>query len=275
MELPNRKQIERDIAERLSRLSTRHRHELEDLVGYPPNLDNVPAEFWSRVKRDHETELVAILMLLFALSGDYHATLSGLNTPEIRKQVNTRAENWAVPRAREVSASYAESAERYATERLGPRSEAEKPVTPPAPPSQSPIEPVAPPEPEKPLASTIAVDDPIDPETYHKILVQIFGPENDARRAINEVTAAQSAGGDAGIELTVGLSIRDRWRTNPGSLPGAAKLSASGPCPVCKPLDGVMRMGWPDPRGPGEWIHSGCVCDILYANLPQGVEAAA
>lgn len=274
MELPNRPQLEEQIADRLADLSTRQRHELEDLLGTPPRYSNVPQEFWDRVRRENEEELAAILLLLFAMSADYHATLAGDETPRTRQVLAATADRWATQRAREVTKDYIDSAQRYVAEKLPDE------PTRPAAPEETPESP----EPIRPDQQTPGQELP--PETQpvapgepgtsvedwlQRVMINTFGPANDARRALDEVTAAQTAGGEEAVRRTVGLSIRDRWRTNPGRLPGSLKLSRTGPCPICKPMDGVRRLGWIDPRGPGPWIHNGCVCDVLYANIPEGV----
>lgn len=72
MELPNRDALERDFTGTLARLGTKHRRELLTLIGDPPDVDNVPSEFWSRVESDMQDELAALLLLLFITSAEFH-----------------------------------------------------------------------------------------------------------------------------------------------------------------------------------------------------------
>ena len=85
----------------------------------------------------------------------------------------------------------------------------------------------------------------------------IFGPERDARIAVNETTEAQTRAGERTVQATVGTSPEDIWRITPPRV-----------CQICKPLDGTPRSNWARffPGGPPE-PHVGCKCEIVYANL--------
>lgn len=99
---------------------------------------------------------------------------------------------------------------------------------------------------------------------FQRDLVSILGPERAEALAVNETTVAQTRGGEAAIIATVGISDEDEWKTNP-------HLSQTGPCPICKPLDGTPRTVWAlkFPDGPPA-PHIGCVCEILYKELQFG-----
>lgn len=90
-----------------------------------------------------------------------------------------------------------------------------------------------------------------------KSLVSILGPDRAARIAITETTKAQTAGGEAGIRQTVGLSGEDIWRTR----------RDTRVCKICDELDGQPRAVWQAqfPTGPGDDVHPQCRCFIRYA----------
>ena len=99
MELPNRDALERDFASRLTRLSARHRRELTDLVGTPPDAANVPPEFWQRVEREVDEELAGVLLLIFIASSEFHGADD--------ETAATWGDTWSQQRAGLVSREYA------------------------------------------------------------------------------------------------------------------------------------------------------------------------
>jgi hypothetical protein len=264
MELPQRLELETKFGNRMYRLHARHRDELRTLLDGDPNAP-IPYTFWDRVRRENETELVAILLLLFGISANYHVTAGGYRYAPLKDVIELRGRFWAASRGQLVGNAMANTAQKRLTNVVQKLQAAR-----PQPelitqvrqavlvPAEVPT--IAPPEPE--TFPELDFDEELD-----KAIDDIFSRAHADFVAMSETTAAQSAGGEEGVRLTVGTSILDRWRTNPGRLPGALKLSKTGPCPICKPMDSVRRLGWIDPRGPGPWIHPGCVCDILYHNI--------
>lgn len=103
-----------------------------------------------------------------------------------------------------------------------------------------------------------------DKETSYRELraevKKVFNPVRGENVAINETTLAASEGAQRGVE-EIGLASRkDKWKTNP-------HLSATGPCPICSPLNGKTRVVWERrgfPNGPP--AHIRCVCSIDFAN---------
>lgn len=104
--------------------------------------------------------------------------------------------------------------------------------------------------------------DGVTPDWLRERAATIFGEPRLQRLAINETTIAQTEGGEAGVRTSVGISDEDTWRTNPS-------LSRTGPCPVCAPLNGKKRPEWSADFPAGPPAHASCVCDIVYANLPE------
>lgn len=220
IELPNRAALESDFAERLGSMTTRQRQRLRELMGNPPDPSNVPESFWVEVQREAEAQTLAALYLLFLESAAFHGG--------DRLSLDAQALDWARSRGAAVGQSYA----RTAREQFGQL--ARKLLVPerPAPPPIPGLPPVTP-------AETFTQQQ-LDDE-----LAKIFGPSKAERIAVTETTAAQTAGGDAGVESTVGTSALDTWSVHP-------ELTRTGPCPNCAALDGVTRDRWGLTPLPGE-----------------------
>lgn len=246
MEIPNRQEIESAFARKMSRLNSRHRRELEAYLGHPPRLSNVPNEFWEKVRRENEEELEAAYLLLFHTSADWHFQLAE------GESLTRRAATGGIGGGADLE-SIMQSASDYA------RQQAE-------------------------LTSRRIVDTTRDRLTKASIdwtrleldadevlrrtkvasdTIKAMGPEGAARVATTETTAAQTAGGEAAIMRTAGLSDDDIWRIHP-------ELSDTGTCPTCRPYDGRPRRIWSIefPKGPP--IHANCNCEIIYANVGVG-----
>lgn len=101
MQIPNRNQYDEDAAGALALLMARHRRELAMLLGDPPNLDNVPQEFWDRVQQETEEELAALLLLVFIASGTFH----GADVAD----AETQGALWSATTARQAAANYVQA----------------------------------------------------------------------------------------------------------------------------------------------------------------------
>lgn len=240
MELPNRAQLEAAFAAKLSRLNSRHRRELESLLGWPPDIGRVPPEFWRRVQREQEEELAAALLLLFVQSHDYHVRLAGGAADLLRAQSLAAAEEFARRQAREAAAA---TIERW---RMGLAEVAAKEWQ----------------------AKALDVTKTLTRQEVAGELLRKIGPQHAARTATTQTTAAQSAGGDHGINRTVGLSDDDVWRIHP-------ELSMTGTCKICRPLDGRPRRIWSIDFPLGPPAHANCNCEIVYANAGAGTQVYA
>lgn len=86
-ELDDRMEREAKLALLLSRVGARQRRELERLLGNPPDIRNVPDEWWEKSQQEIEDTLTAMLLLTFAAS----AALHGLDAARAK----ARAEAWA------------------------------------------------------------------------------------------------------------------------------------------------------------------------------------
>jgi hypothetical protein len=98
MQITDRDIIERSFARRFSRLSSRHRRELLELVGDPPDASRVPESFWVRVEEETQKELAIILFLIWMQSAQEH----GLDFDRAEKF----GERYAERRAAKVAGGY-------------------------------------------------------------------------------------------------------------------------------------------------------------------------
>lgn len=237
MELSNRFELESAFARRLSRLSSKHRRELIELMGYPPDPANVPEEFWQRVEKEENDTVAAILLLLMMQSAEMHFgslpdyAQAGRSVDAFIPQVEQAANQRAADFSREYIATGRDKFERFAGD----------------------------------IKNRYDIGGQVYKQDVADAAADIFGPARDARIANNELTRARVFGGEIVIGGTVGISSADIWRNRPA-------LSKSGPCPICKPLDGTPRSYWARffPNGPPD-PHPGCVCEIEYANALTGV----
>jgi hypothetical protein len=171
--LADRDKIEADFARKLSRVQSRHRHELETLLGTPPDPANVPQEFWDKVEKETKQEILSILLLIFIGS---HVQHSGIDSEDSR----FLAQVWASGRAGDVAKRYTLNSVEWLS------SKAEK--------------------------WQAEIKQGKSPDVTSGLL-QIFGPERAERVAITETTAAATAGSETAVIQNSGLSDDDLWIT--------------------------------------------------------------
>lgn len=269
-ELPNRPTLEADFARRFGKLARKHLLEFRRLLGDPPSLENIPPEFWLKMQREVDAETYAILLLIFDESALFH----GWDSPAM----GLVAFGWAKDRADSLSRYWVESVQdrlqkgfdkleqpepvketTVAEARVansfggGGNNRSGSTATDDDDESFTPINRVFPGQP----AVKVPTQDEID-----ELITDTFGPKRIETIAMDETTRARHAGGESAIEETVGISQDDLWRNNPQD-------SVTGPCKICKPLDGLKRSEWPwryseGPPSP----HPRCVCSIDHANIP-------
>jgi hypothetical protein len=92
-DIPNRADLEAELARRFSKLSAAHRRELMGLLGNPPNIGNVPAAFWEKVAAELNGSFVPFLAQIFLDSAE--RILPDLPIGVDWGLVNERAANWA------------------------------------------------------------------------------------------------------------------------------------------------------------------------------------
>lgn len=258
MELPNRSQLEATFAARVARLSKKQRAELEELLGDPPDYLNVPPEKWKEWEDDNHEELLLLLLLIASASAELHGAPPGAS------DVVLAVTGWATQRSQETAREISETTQRRlvkfldeirdqqieqeAAELAGDAMTGESAT-------------------ESGSATEEAITEETIQEQLDELLDSLFGKKRAEAIAVNETTAAQHAGGEIGIEATVGISQDDIWRVHPGD-------SATGPCQTCLPLEGKPRSYWARffPKGPPS-PHPQCCCSVEYANQLKEVAA--
>jgi hypothetical protein len=260
------------------------------------DFSRVPAPVWDMTRQEAEDDMLTILLLLFLASAEYHAIAAGaaadsrgrILDDSLRRQLQNAAEDYARRRAPIAAQQWASTAQkqfdaaRRKIETAADQARLDDASRAAAAAVDDANRAANVPSIFRPAARRDAQRERIDAEQsalreraieLQKALEEIakqlaqelaktLGPDRAASYAINETTAAQSAGGDAGVQATIGISLDDLWINRPDK-------SSSGPCPVCKPLHLVPRRDWPVDYfdGPGPWVHVNCVCVVQYANM--------
>lgn len=245
MEIPGRRQRDKDFAERLRILSADRRAQLRELLGSPPDVRKVPASFWAQLEAEARQEGILAIYLMFLESAEFHADEAGGLDAETRLLLDGAAMGYATQRGAELGKRFAGGAQDQLERSLRTLEE----------------------EIARGEMTKREIADRLDEE-----LDKSLGDSRADNTAQNYNTGAQTAGGERGIEETEGISDEDTWSTNP-------EQSRSGPCPNCTALNGKKRPEWgstplPEPEGvqydpaDGPLLHDGCCCEIIYARVP-------
>jgi hypothetical protein len=179
-ELNDRMGTERGFAKRLSRLTSRQRRELRDLLGDPPDVRRVSAADWQRWEDERRKELTLILLAIFLATLRQHVDemVPGAMDDSTTLAVNREALVKAGALAADSAASTISTARDIVTA----------------------------------SAEVIATGTKADIDA---VLVSALGPERDAITAATATTAAQSAGTNAArlpLEMA-GYNLVTRWYT--------------------------------------------------------------
>lgn len=234
-ELTNREELEADFAKRFGKVARRHMHEFREWLGDPPNINNVPEEFWAMCEHEMQRDNYILLLLIFSTSAIQH----GWDGAEMR----LAAAGFAKERSGKVAENWIESTRRMFGEKLDKarKDNQEKPSS--------------------GIADHMEASRTLEPtrEQVDDILDDLYGAKRIHVWAVDETTRARHAGSEEAIENTVGLSEEDIWRTE----------DDSSVCPICRPLDGKPRSYWARffPEGPPD-PHARCRCFIEYSNVP-------
>lgn len=81
-------------------MAGRHRAELLEMAGDPPDLSRVPPEWFDRVRKETEAELAAILLIIFVIAATAHGADQG--------QAQSRGLEWATRTAAERATAWAQ-----------------------------------------------------------------------------------------------------------------------------------------------------------------------
>lgn len=174
-ELTNRNQHEAAFARKLGKLAGRHRRELIDLLGHPPDVNRVPESFWQRVERETEEELAAVMLLLFILAAAQHGADNN--------QADRAGRSFASIQAAQSAASYSQTG-REMLQTAG-----------------------------RDWRDTLQGGGDVLKRDVLDRATKIFGPNRVSGIAVSETTNASSSGGEFGVEVSVGLSDDDTWFT--------------------------------------------------------------
>jgi len=71
-ELKNRNALDKRFAREFAKLTAKQKRELKRLMGDPPDINNVPAEFWVEAQQQTQDELAALMLLVFIAASDQH-----------------------------------------------------------------------------------------------------------------------------------------------------------------------------------------------------------
>ena len=204
-ELAGRMALEGDVSRRLSRLSSRHRRELLALLGDPPDASRVTAEFWSRVERERQAELLVLLLSVYMASQMQHSEelLPGPVAGAVAGPLSQAGRVWSETRAAEVARGAVEGMRAALAQRAATWAELGDAVT-----------------------RQMVADDVAD----------VISPTQDAVTAATETTAAQTAGTNAVVQAAQvsGFNLVTRWKTE----------RDDRVCPVCRPLDNKIPDLW-------------------------------
>lgn len=228
-ELLDRDKHESGFARRVARLMGRHRRELEDLMGTPPDPSRVPQSFWDRVEKEMNEEIFLLLLLIFDVSSIQHQPPDGFAQSQI-EQVEREKSQWVENRSREFGQGYSENTRRKLIE-LSRKWEEQRQTG-----QQGAT--------QEQTADTSADD-----------LQRLFGPDRAEGMAISETTDATSAASEATKRIAGELSSDDTWRTS----------EQDNVCPICKPLNRTKRFIWSMKFPNGPKAHYRCNCWIEYA----------
>ena len=262
MQLRDRPALESQFAARLATLNAKQRQELEYYLSLrdPPTYESVPEEAWQRWEKEHRDTLLALLLLIYLLTVDEHGGDSSAG--------QSGGILWAQQRATQTAASVINTSRdmlKSASDRwLADTEEWGQKIA----------------DARKAEATRLGVPDlhqtmPLSRELLDKLglptnpvprqevfdeAAKIFGPSRAEAEGVTEFTAAQSAGGEWGIETTVGTSEDDEWMTLYGSGEEDRKV-----CPVCHRLNKTKRAYWSRFFPDGSPAHPACRCSIRYA----------
>lgn len=93
-ELAGRMQVEQAFSNRLGLWTDRHKEQLVNLLGDPPDWSKVTDEFWNRVEEEMKTELAIVLLLIFSASARMHGDAQAVGS------------DWSVSRSSGLASSF-------------------------------------------------------------------------------------------------------------------------------------------------------------------------
>lgn len=92
-DIPNRTELEAELAKRFSKLSAKHKKEIMALLGDPPNIGNVPASFWKKMAAELNGSFIPFLSEVYMDAAE--RLVEGLPIGVDWGLVNEHAAQWA------------------------------------------------------------------------------------------------------------------------------------------------------------------------------------
>lgn len=177
-DIPNRDELEAELARRFSKLSTAHRKELLTLLGNPPNYGNVPGSFWEKVLSQLNGAFIPFLSEVYLDAAE--RLVDGLPIGVDWGLVNVQAMSWARTYGGELIRDISSTTQRAVREAVGDFFEQEM--------TRGDLE---------------------------ARLVRLFGPKRAEMIAITEITRAASMGEqEIARELSaMGINMIPIWQT--------------------------------------------------------------
>jgi hypothetical protein len=250
--LSTRDDLEADFAAGLAKLSERHRRELAKLLGDPPDIANVPDEFWRRVEREAEATAAVTMLLIFLAAADEHGFTGDAAAVAGQGYVVNRAAFFGASWAETSRSILATASDRWRMQR------------------RRGLDEIAPGTDGATAGGGVAG---IDPAEIDDVLLSIFGPDRVANAAVTETTAAEYGGGNVAAEASGKVFVRI-WQHG-GFRPRRHAGAAHDPCTQCTPLLGLSEAEWtlihPDLAGPPLHPNCDCFCEFIDPETGQPV----
>ena len=229
--LKNKDKANADFAKVYERAFKKHRRELERLLGTPPNLANVPEDFWQRIRQEIEEESAVMIYLLFLASAtqDHDRIAPGL-TVEVAEPLAT---DFARQRAQTLAGQFIDASRK----KLG-----------------------------KFDGSGIVDGQEVTREAVKDATETVFGESRAERMGVTEATEAATKGGDTWkreTEQREGRRIIAYW-AHSGYRPRGHANATVDPCTICSPLEGRKLDDLPPQFQTGPPGHPICDCFIKY-----------
>lgn len=250
-EYPNRNAIRADIARALAKLGTRHRRELLELLGNPPDLGNVPQSFWDRVRKETADELAAALLIAAIIAMTQH----GMDEEAADLAGQILASERAVAAADMITQTSQRILRRQMTRAEHAASVARARAAGVATGAPAAV----------PIGAAVAEVSPL--AAAHEAADLIFGPERIVGIARNESNIIMNEGGKVAIRHT-GVVVTCWWRHTQQAPPGHAGANIA-PCEICTPWLDTEEAFWPPDLEPG-YAHPQCDCFRSWEEIHTG-----
>ena len=92
-DIPNRTDLEAELAKKLGRLFNEHRKELMTLLGDPPNITNIPWSFWQDIQQHLRQAITGLMTNIYLAQAE--GLMNKLPIGVDWAIVNGRAASWA------------------------------------------------------------------------------------------------------------------------------------------------------------------------------------